>query len=63
MSVIVVLGVQIPALGGCARLAIILVDMMVVVAPAVLVRARPRMRTQRRSGTRLTPSSRQIAGA
>ncbi len=34
MSVIVVLGIQITALGGCARLVIILVNMMVVVAPA-----------------------------
>jgi hypothetical protein len=33
MFVIIVLGVQIPALGGCAWLAIILFDMMVVVAP------------------------------
>jgi hypothetical protein len=34
MSVIVVLRVQIPMLGGCAQLVIILVDMIVVVAPA-----------------------------
>jgi hypothetical protein len=34
MSVIVVLGVQIPALGGCAWLTIILVDMMIVIALA-----------------------------
>ncbi len=34
MSVIIVLGVQMPVLGGCAWLAIILVDMMSVVAPA-----------------------------
>ncbi len=65
MSVIIVLGVRIPALGGCTRLAIILFDMMVVVALAAWARARPRLRTraQRRSGTRLTPSSGQIAGA
>ncbi len=34
MSIIVVLGAQIPTLGGCTWLAIILVDMMVVVASA-----------------------------
>ncbi len=34
VSVIVVLGVRIPAHGGCTRLAIILVDMMVILAPA-----------------------------
>ncbi len=34
MSIIVVLGVQIPALGGCTWLTIILVNMMVVIAPA-----------------------------
>jgi hypothetical protein len=34
MSVIVILGVQIPKIGGCAWLAIILVHMMVVIAPA-----------------------------
>jgi hypothetical protein len=44
MSIIVVLGVQIPALGGCAWLAIILVDMMIAVAPAAQARVRPRMR-------------------
>ncbi len=65
MSVIVLLGVQIPMLGGCTWLAIILVDMMVVIAPAAWVRARPRMRTrvQRRSWARRTPSSGQIVGA
>ncbi len=34
MSVIVVLGVRIPTFGGCAQLAIMLFDMMVVIAPA-----------------------------
>jgi hypothetical protein len=63
MSVIVVLGVKIPALGGCARFAIILVDMMIVLARAAWARARPRTRTWRRSGTRSTPSSGWIVGA
>ncbi len=34
MSIIVVLGIQIPMLEGCTWLAIVMVDMMVVVAPA-----------------------------
>ncbi len=34
MSIIIILGVQIPMLGGCAWLAIMLFDMMVVIAPA-----------------------------
>jgi hypothetical protein len=71
MSVIVILGVQIPVLGwipvlgGCTWIAIVLVIMMVVVAPAAWARARlrARMRVQRWSGTRLTPSSGQIAHA
>jgi hypothetical protein len=33
-TVVTLGGVQVPALGGCAGLAVILVDMMVVVAPA-----------------------------
>ncbi len=49
MSIIVILGVRIPALGGCPLLAIILVDMMVVIAPAAWARARPRTRARRRS--------------
>jgi hypothetical protein len=34
MSVIIVLGVRTPTFGGCTRLAIMLFDMMVFVAPA-----------------------------
>jgi hypothetical protein len=63
MSVIIILGVQTPAFGGCAWLAIMLFDMMVFMAPAAWARARARTRTRRRSGTRSTPSSGQIAGA
>jgi hypothetical protein len=33
-AIVTLRGVQVPALGGCARLAVILADMMVVVAPA-----------------------------
>ncbi len=52
-----------PVPGGCTWLAIILVNMMIVVAPAAWARTRTRPRARRWSGTRLTPSSRQIAGA
>ncbi len=45
MSVIVVLVVQKPMIEGCTWLAIVLVDMMVVVAPAAWARVRPRTRT------------------
>jgi hypothetical protein len=34
MSIIIILGIGTPAFGGCARLAIMLFDMMVFVAPA-----------------------------
>ncbi len=62
ISVIIVLTAgQIPVLGDCAWLAIILVDMMIAIAPAAWAKARPRMRVVRRSWTRLTPSSGQIA--
>ncbi len=63
MSVIIILGVQIPAFGGCAQLAITIFDMMVVLAPAAWMRARTRTRAHRRSGMRLTTSSGIIAGA
>jgi hypothetical protein len=62
-TVVTLWGVQVSALEGRSQLAIILVDMMVVVAPAAQARAKPRMRAQRGSWTRLTPSSRQIAHA
>jgi hypothetical protein len=55
----------IPLLGCCTWLAGILINMMVAVAPAAWVRARPRRRTraQRWSGMRSTPSFGQIASA
>ncbi len=53
MSVIIVLGVQKPVLGGCAWLTTILFNMMVVIAPAAWSRARARPRAQRWSGMRL----------
>ncbi len=70
-AIVTLRGVQVPVLGWipllgcCTRLAVILINMMVAVAPAAWARARPRTRTsmQRWSGTRLTPSLGQIAGA
>ncbi len=64
VSAIVTLGgVWVLALGGCAQLAIILVNMMVFVALTVWARARTGLRAWRRSWTRLTPFSGQIASA
>ncbi len=52
-----------PALEARIRPAVILVNMMVVVAPATWARARPRSRAQRRSWTRSSSFSRWIASA
>jgi hypothetical protein len=62
-AVITLRGVQVPALGERARLAVILSHMVIVVAPAAQTRARPRTRARLRSWARPTPSSRQIARA
>ncbi len=63
-SAIVTLGgVQVLALGGCAWLAIILVNMMVFVALTTWARAIMGLRVWRRSWTRLTPLSGRIASA
>ncbi len=62
-AVITLGGEWVPALGGCAQLAFILVNMMVVVAPTAWARARPKLQARRRSWTRLTSFSGQIAGA
>ncbi len=58
-------GVQVSALEGQIWPAVILGHMVVVVAPAARLRARPRMRAraQERSWTRTTPSSGQISCA
>ncbi len=61
MSIIIVIGVQTPAFGHCAWLAIMLFDMMTFVAPAAWARVRMRARKQRR--LRSTPFSGQAAGA
>ncbi len=63
-SAIVTLGgVQVLALRGCTWLAIILIDMMMVVALTAWARARPRLKAWRRSWTRLTSLSKWIASA
>ncbi len=61
MSVVIVLGVRTPAFGRCARLLIMLFDMMVFVASAAQARVRTRSRARRRS--RWTPFSGRAAGA
>jgi hypothetical protein len=63
-AVITLKGVQISMHGEGPWLAIIIIYMMVVVAPAAWARARPpRTRAQRRSWARATPFSGQIARA
>ncbi len=62
-AVIILRGVGVSTLGERAQLAVILSHMVVVIAPAAWARARPRMRTQRQSWARTTPSSGQIVRA
>jgi hypothetical protein len=62
-AVITLKGVQTYVLGERTQLAIIIIYMMVVVAPAAWARGRPRTRAQRRSCARATPFSGQIAHA
>jgi hypothetical protein len=60
-AIVTLKGVQVLALGGCARLAIIFVGVMMFVAPTAQARARMGLRVWRRSWTRLTFLSGQIA--
>jgi hypothetical protein len=62
-TVIILGGVQVPALEGLIWPAVILGYMVIVVAPAARARTGPRTRVQRRSWTRTTPSSGRIASA
>ncbi len=60
-AVVTLGGVQVSALEGRSWPVVILSHMVVVIVPANQSRARPRTRAQRRSWTRTTPFSGQIA--